>query len=99
MIVEGVSNGDEPLHCDDYQPDHGHGDGDVLNGVGEVWDYSVEPLIVAHGDMANYDIVHEVHENEKTVDNSQNSEVLVEMAKKGRGSPSSYSSQNYDNGH
>lgn len=58
-----MSHGHEPLYGNDDQPYHGHGDGDALDGVGEVGDDSVEPLIVAHGDMTHDDIVKEIHED------------------------------------
>ena len=64
-----MSHGHEPLYGDDHQPHHGHGYGDVLDRVGEVGDDRVEPLIVAHGDMTNNNIVEEIHEDEKTVHN------------------------------
>ena len=63
LVVERVSHGHEPLYGYDHQPDHGHGYGDVLDGVGEVGYEGVEPLIVAHGDMTNNNIVEEIHEN------------------------------------
>ena len=67
MAIERVSYSHEPLYSNDDQPDHGHGDGDVLDWMGEVRDDSVEPLMIAHTDMANNDIVNNIHEDQETI--------------------------------
>ena len=67
MVIEWLSDGQEPLHGYDYHPHHGHGDGDVLDWVGEVRNHSVEPVVIAHSIVSNKDIVKEEHEDHKTV--------------------------------
>ena len=49
LIVKGLGDSQKPLHSNYAQPHHGHGDGDVLDWVGDVRNDSVVPLFLAHG--------------------------------------------------
>ena len=67
LVIKRVSHYHEPLYGNDDQPDNWHGDGDALGWVGEVRDDSVEPLMIAHGCMANNDIVNDIHEDQEAI--------------------------------
>ena len=82
IFLKWLSDCLEPLHGNDHQPQHGHGDGDLLKRVSEVGNHSVEPILTAHADMTNQDIVKEEHDDQEGVNKGQNSEVRLEPAEK-----------------
>ena len=57
MVSKRLRNCQEPLYGDDHHPDHGHGDGDVLDWVSNVWNDSVVPVGITHIKRVNEDIV------------------------------------------
>ena len=67
LVSEWLSDSQEPLHRYDHHPHHGHGDGDVLDWVGQVGNHSVVPIFIAHGNVTDNDIVKEEHEEQESI--------------------------------
>ena len=55
--LEWKSDGHISLNRQDNHPQHSHGDGDLVDGVGEVGHYSVIPFILVRVMVINNDIV------------------------------------------
>ena len=79
LIVKELCDSQEPLHGNDDQPHNWHGDGDVLDRVGEVRNDSVVPLFLAHGNVTNNDIVNEEHQDQEGIYKCQDCQVWLEM--------------------
>ena len=79
MIVEWLGDSQKPLHSNDDQPHHGHGDGDVLDWVSDVRNDRVVPLFLAHGNVTNNDIVNEEHQDQEGIYKCQDCQVWLEM--------------------
>ena len=91
-VDKRLGNSQEPLYGNDHHPKHGHGDGDVLNWVSDVWNYSVVPICIAHINMVNEDIVKEVHEDQEGVNQSKDCQIRLENTEEGSTSPAAHNS-------
>ena len=92
MVLERVCHGHEPLYSNDDQPDNGHGDGDALDWMSNVWNNSVVPVGITHINIVNEDIVKEVHEDQEGVNQSKDYQIRLEDTEGGRYSPAAHNS-------
>ena len=67
LVIERLSDSQEPLCSDDCNPHHSHGDGDVLDWVGQVGNHCVVQMICACGKVTNDNIVKEEHEDQESI--------------------------------
>ena len=81
MRLQRKSNSKISLHCKDHHPHHRHGDGDVLDGVGQVGDHSVVPVIFLMVMVIDDDIVKQEEKNEEIVNQSKNGQVVEEVTR------------------
>ena len=79
--LEWKGNCNIPLHCQDHHPHHRHGDGDVLDGVGQVGDHSVVPVILLMVMVIDDDIVKQEEKDEEIVNQSKNGQVVEEVTR------------------
>ena len=55
--LEWKCDSNVPLYSKDHHPQHSHGDGDLLDGVGQVGDHSVVPVILVLLMVVDNDVV------------------------------------------
>ena len=91
-VVERLGNCQEPLYGYDHHPDHGHGDGDILDWVSDVWNNSVVPICITHIHIVKEDIVNDVHKDQEGVNQSKDCQIRLENTEEGRDSPAAHNS-------
>ena len=57
MLIQRLCDSQEPLYGNDHHPHHGHGDGDGLDGVSDVWNYGIVPITLRCSKVTNNNIV------------------------------------------
>ena len=78
LILEWLSNSQEPPDGNDDHPQHGHGDRDAFDRMGYVGNNRKEPFTSPN--LADKNIVQNEHEDQETVNNSQNCQILMKLA-------------------
>ena len=91
-VGERLGNCQEPLYGNDHHPDHGHGDGDILDWVSDVWNNSVVPIGITHIHIVKEDIVNDVHKDQEGVNQSKDCQIRLKNTEEGRDSPAAHNS-------